>query len=315
MQLYRKLQKGFTCFLAMAALATAIAPNISTAQNCTPPASGLVSWWPGEGNANDASDRNPGILEGSVGFATGKAGQAFAFNGSNANVKIFASPTLDVGRSNGFSIECWIKPDDISTQRPLLEWNDNSGADRGTHFWIAVTYLGGGPGSLYANIVDTNGVAHTIVTPPGVVNTNSFQHVAVTYNKSNGIANLYYNGTVAISQNLGIFTPQTSYNLYVGKRTAGSAAGTLYKGTIDEISLYSRALSDAEIQSIYNAGSAGKCLYLPAINRLQFFSNQRVRSSLQAPMSRSMSLPPEQPRYAINGDSTARTSQELPPVV
>src|SRR6185436_1802208 len=39
----------------------------------------------------------------------------------------------------------------------------------------------------------------------------------------------------------------------------GAGAGAFFKGLIDEVSLYNRALTLVEIQSIFNAGSAGKC--------------------------------------------------------
>jgi Concanavalin A-like lectin/glucanases superfamily len=40
---------------------------------------------------------------------------------------------------------------------------------------------------------------------------------------------------------------------------ASAAEGELFEGILDEVSLYNRALSAAEIQAIFNAGSAGKC--------------------------------------------------------
>src|SRR5262249_48172926 len=42
-------------------------------------APGLVSWWRGEGNANDAQGGNNGALVGGVSYAPGKVGQAFSF--------------------------------------------------------------------------------------------------------------------------------------------------------------------------------------------------------------------------------------------
>ncbi|HKW28175.1 MAG TPA: immunoglobulin domain-containing protein, partial [Verrucomicrobiae bacterium] len=59
--------------------------------------------------------------------------------------------------------------------------------------------------------------------------------------------------------NLGSFTPKTTTDLLLGRRIdAGS--GYYYSGILDEISLYSRALSSNEINAIYIAGSGGKCL-------------------------------------------------------
>ncbi len=60
-------------------------------------------------------------------------------------------------------------------------------------------------------------------------------------------------------QDIGSFTPQTSSDLNIGLRPAGIGQGTYYKGMMDEISLYDHALSGQEIESIFKAGSAGKC--------------------------------------------------------
>jgi hypothetical protein len=46
-----------------------------------PKAAAQVSWWPGDGNANDIVDGNDGTLQGGVTFATGKVEQAFSFDG------------------------------------------------------------------------------------------------------------------------------------------------------------------------------------------------------------------------------------------
>ena len=43
----------------------------------------------------------------------------------------------------------------------------------------------------------------------------------------------------------------------IGSR--GDARGGTFFGMVDEVSLYDRELSPAEIAGIYNAGSAGKC--------------------------------------------------------
>src|SRR5205085_6439767 len=88
----------------------------------------------------------------------------------------------------------------------------------------------------------------------------AFQHVAVTYDKSTGQGKLFYNGLAVTTNNLGIFTPQTTYDLYLGSRISGPAAvGSFYAGQMDEIAIYNRVLNESEILAIYNAGTAGKC--------------------------------------------------------
>src|SRR5437763_2728435 len=60
--------------------------SYAVAQTCVQPPPGLVSWWPGDGNAKDIADGNPGTLQGGVTFASGKVGQAFHFNGVDGAV-------------------------------------------------------------------------------------------------------------------------------------------------------------------------------------------------------------------------------------
>src|SRR5207249_7760684 len=109
-------------------------------------------WWKGEGNANDSVDGNNGALVGSVAFVTGEVGQALSLNGSNAYVSVAASSSLDAGTGVGLTIECWIRPDDVTTGvgHAIAEWNDGAGGV-GAHLWHAIPPCGG-LGSLFANL-------------------------------------------------------------------------------------------------------------------------------------------------------------------
>lgn len=222
---------------------------------------GIVSWWEGENNTNDKVDGNIGVLQGGgAGYAAGEVGQAFVFDGTNSLVRVPASANLNVGLGDGFAIEGWINPFDVSVERPIIEWNSAAGnnAGIGAHLWISVL-AGSGPGSLWANIVDTSASGHFLFSSAGIVTANVFQHVALTYDKTTGQAKLFLNGTVVAQQNLGIFTPATASDLYLGHRPAPIYQFTSWAGIIDEMTIYNRVLQDAEVQTIYAAGAAGKC--------------------------------------------------------
>src|SRR5690348_8642769 len=92
--------------LAMAAWM--LVPGPGSAQTCVTPPAGLVGWWRGESNSADAAGTNQGILQGGIGFSTGEVGQALSFNGTDADVKVPASGTLNVGLSGGITMEAWI---------------------------------------------------------------------------------------------------------------------------------------------------------------------------------------------------------------
>jgi Concanavalin A-like lectin/glucanases superfamily len=238
----------------------------------------LVALWSGEGNANDSVGGNNGQLVGSFGFAPGKVGQAFSLNeGGNVGddfqdgrfsnglrgfrpdrgggyVQIPASPDLDVGLSDGLTIAAWINPTSLDLQE-ICEWNQNNGAATGAgqigvHLEINEA---SGDGSLWGNVVDTFGVSHNLHSDNGVIIPNRFQQVAMTYDKTTGAAVLYRDGAVVATANLGVFTPQTSFDLFLGTRPSGFFTGIFYQGKMDEVGIFNRALSAAEIRVIYEA--------------------------------------------------------------
>src|SRR5439155_27149761 len=51
--------------------------------------------------------------------------------------------------------------------------------------------------------------------------------------------------------------------LHIGAQVDPTSASYHAKGLIDEVSLYNRMLSTSDVQSIYNAGAAGKCFNHP----------------------------------------------------
>ena len=236
------------------ALLTVLGPGA-----CDPPPSGLVSWWPGEHSGLDIAGTNNGTLIGGVTFTPGEVGQAFNLNGSSAYIHCPASSSLDVGTGPGFTVEAWINPQTLNTVS-IVEWNPDNGGF-GVHFLINQ----GSGGTLFANIVDSDGNYHFIQSAGGLFGLNSILHVALTYDKASGIAQLLLNGNSAQTASMGTFTPQTSYDFYLGFGTPPTPGGPYYfNGLLDEVSLYNRALSMTEIQTIYAVGSAGKCK-LPVI--------------------------------------------------
>jgi hypothetical protein len=74
---------------------------------------------------------------------------------------------------------------------------------------------------------------------------------------------LFRNGVKAVETNLGTFTPQTSYSLYLGFRPGASEAP--FYGRLDEVTIFDRALSRSEIAAIYAAGTNGMCRVPPTI--------------------------------------------------
>jgi hypothetical protein len=93
----------------------------------------------------------------------------------------------------------------------------------------------------------------TLKTEDDTVAVGQFSHVAAVIDTVGGVMQIYLNGqTVAARATAG---PLVANNLPL---TIGLSDKHGFYGLIDEPSVYNRALSQAEIQSIVKAGSAGK---------------------------------------------------------
>ena len=64
-----------------------------------------MGWWKAESNALDVTGTNNGVLDGTIGFASGEVGQTFWFNTTNADVRVPASASLNVGNNTGPGVE------------------------------------------------------------------------------------------------------------------------------------------------------------------------------------------------------------------
>lgn len=218
-----------------------------------PAPSGLVGWWQAESNTWDATGLNPpGTAEGTVNYVAGKVGQAFNFGGLS-DVRVQVSTNVDMGANGGgLTIEGWIHPTQTNTQYSVIE------ADSG----VGVLGSSNAPGDFMAYFVDTSFIEHDIWTSGNVIGTNAFCHIAATYDPGSGIAKLYLNGVQVATQTFGTLHLFRPGNLYLGY---SADLGVDYHGQIDELGVYNRALSGAEIAAVYNEGNIGKRPIAPAI--------------------------------------------------
>src|SRR5262249_10179482 len=149
----------------------------------------------------------------------GVVGQAMSFDGVDDEVDVPGSPSLDVGAGEGFTLETWLNPQSLQAQQPIFEWSDRV-SQLGVHFWHSQAGISGGPGSLFANIVESQTISHFFPTPGGLLVTGVWQHVALTYDKASGLGTLYLNGDIVSQLTLGTFTPLTRppLELFLGRR-------------------------------------------------------------------------------------------------
>ncbi len=216
---------------------------------CTPPPSGMVSWWRAENNANDSVGTNHGTLQNGATFATGKVGQAFSFDGVDDYIAIPNGIVPATARN--FTVDAWVFPNDTASSRYVLYGGTE---DNGGEFTLAVDN-----GQYLFRLKFSDGSSY-VVTSPATTSAWAF----VTGVRRGTIMELWVDGDLKAS------TAVPDLNLWtVGSGLNNARIGSynewtdqnkeFWKGLIDEVEIFNRALSQAEIQAIYNAGSAGKC--------------------------------------------------------
>jgi len=221
------------------------------ASSCLPHPPNLISWFRAEGNADDAQELSDGTLLNGATFAGGKVGQAFSFDGVNDYVRIPDSPAL---RPTNVTLEAWINfsASPTGTRMIFNKPFGNSNLDSYQIFYES--------GQLQALISDNGGLGPRLrftLTP--VLGT--WYHVAYTFDDATDTQVLYLNGAAVAAGTVTKSIVYDSRPLLIGADTENGFEGSFpFPGLIDEAAIYSRALSQTEIQSLFSAGSAGKCV-------------------------------------------------------
>jgi hypothetical protein len=237
----------------------------ATAQVCVEPLSGLVSWWPADGNAIDIADGNNGSLEGGISFSMAMVDQGFTFSSNSDGVRIPHNPNLNV-QSPGFSVEFWVRgtknqPDPkLST---IVEkshgWVDATG-------WAFQVYTSSGFPSFAIGDGSSSGDSTGFPDAIGEVDVldGNFHHIAGTWD---GISlRLYVDGvlpTAAATNEFNLMPVNNARDVNIGFTWGGGTPSRFYRGVVDELRVFNRALSSSEIQDIFTAGSAGMCKDTP----------------------------------------------------
>ena len=239
-----------------------------------PPPAGIVGWWRGESNTLDSVDSNNGIIVPQVSYTNGVSGKAFRFD--TGYVRIPATSNLNVGTGPGFTIEAWIMPESVINlfgygSSEVVGWHSGT-VTRGVS--LSFGRISKAPpfppvpttSQVWeADVADTQGRSHIIRSPADLATFDAWQHVALTYDKATGTAVLYFNGNPVTQTNLGSFTPQTAADLNLGYQIPSPIPERFPSGALDEVSLYARALSAAEIRAIMLSRGTGKSKDPPVI--------------------------------------------------
>jgi hypothetical protein len=206
-----------------------------------------VSYWKGEGDAADAQGLNPGTIVQAVGFdPAGRVGQAFSFSGDGW-VEVAQSPSLEPAH---LTVMAWVKQGTPRIDAVILS-KGAQGCSNATY--SSYGFFTGPVGEVYFSVSDGT---NSVLSPAGAgVWDGNWHFVAGSYDGAN--VRLYVDGVEVgngTSAALTIKYDLANPNLYLAHFGASEQCTTsTLSADMDEVRLFNRALTAAEISTIFAA--------------------------------------------------------------
>lgn len=203
------------------------------------PTTDLEAWWSFNGNGNDLSSNTNNFINNGASLTTDRQGNlnaAYDFDGVD-DYLIVNSPSFSFGQTDSFSVSFW-------TYKTISEYGialmQSSGAS-GNFIWI---FQSGTSGQLNYGI-NKQGSAWTWAN--STYGVNQWEHIVGTY--ANGTLRIYKNGVFVSSAT---YSNTGAAKVALPFRVGRSHGGNYYDGKIDDIGIWSRVLSQNEIDGLFN---------------------------------------------------------------
>ncbi|HSC92403.1 MAG TPA: LamG-like jellyroll fold domain-containing protein [Gaiellaceae bacterium] len=215
--------------------------TVTTPPPPPPPTGGLVAAWSfdaGSGTtAADATGKgHTGTINGPTWVTTGRYGNALSFDGVNDIVTVADANDLDL--TTGMTLEAWVNPAALGNSWRTVLMKEQTG-----NIVYDLYAHGSGASKLPTGEAFAGGSVASVAATSALA-LNAWAHLAVTYDGS--ALRLYVNGTLAgTTLRTGSIATSTGA-LRIGGNTIWSE---WFSGRIDEMRVYNRALTQAEIQT------------------------------------------------------------------
>ncbi len=226
---------------------------------------GLVSYWPLNGMAADWST-TPDVVSGNnlllfgldpSSLVAGKRGQAMLFDGAS-QYAYFTTPAgedtgLPISRARSFTVCVWVKGAANQTDRRVFSESNSNDSNNNPLVNIG-THNAGTDGTVDLYFRDGAGTAQiNHAHSPDTAYDDTWHHIGLV--DVNGAVSLYLDGALNLTTNYtrAAFVSDTT-SIAAIVRGLGANLGAYFTGTIDDVAVWERALTEAEIQDVMNNG-------------------------------------------------------------
>lgn len=241
--------------------------GLTLCSRCVAPPDSMVAWYPFDEQAGPAAHdiaplvppvlaHNPGVHTNGPTPLPAVVSNGLSFDGVDDYVEAPHQAWLNFGTGN-FSIDLWIRvPANIASQQSVLD-KRASPPLRGYHIALM-----GGTGEPLLQLTDGTGFTNYL---SGLSLADGlWHHLAVTVDRTGAVPALrwYLDGAAAGTISDPSNRPGSLDNtaaLRLGRRSPFSASPGWFSGAMDELEIFSRVLSAAEVRALFRAGHSGKC--------------------------------------------------------
>jgi hypothetical protein len=193
------------------------------------------------GTATDKTGVNDGTIVGASWDATGKFGYCLSFNGTTNYVNCGTNASLDITGNVTYSAWLYI-PSPLPSISTLMTKGDSSASPAHQYLFYSTD---AGAYEQFIGLPNTGTLTGS--TPMGA---DAWHHVA--YTALGTAATIYYDG-VSDGTKTQVAPSSVSTAFLIGRHSA--TTGRYFKGKIENVRIYNRALSGSEITTLYNSGN------------------------------------------------------------
>ncbi len=237
-------------------LITAVNVAPTVAQTCVAPLPGLIGWWDGDDvsgtTAFDLANGNDGTLTNGATTASGKVGSAFSFDGIDDVVKL--AQTYKFSRGDDFTLDLWVSQHQLATDNSLV-----IDTRAGTRFGYDLVIRPDGTVVFGGRCDNSDNNWFSRSSPNKISPDDQWHHIAAVIDWTNDENRLYIDGNLEDIGDLTTCDGLTGSDKFLIGAIGGPFPDFIFNGRIDEVELFDRAVSETEIQAIFNADSAGIC--------------------------------------------------------
>ncbi len=200
----------------------------------------------------DYASATAGVCTDCPAAVAGKFGGAQRFSSTGSGININSASRFNWGKDVDFTFEMWVRTSATAGRNSVIIGRNDAASD--LHWWIGTSP----EGKAMFMLKDINHVGIYIGDKGPALNDGQWHHLVAIRNGTSKISELYVDGAM-------VDEAQYFYeNGFVGQSavTLGYMEldhGYHFSGDLDEVMLYNRALTAAEITGRYNGGAGSYC--------------------------------------------------------